>query len=480
MKETNKTTKGLMLRSIEGVTTQLTSFLLQMILARILVPEDFGVVAILATFVNIANTMVNNGLGSALIQRKHIQHLDICTVFFIELGVGTLMYLLIFLIAPYVAEFYENPMITSYLRVFSLTILMTPFASIQITVGRYRLDFRPSLLANIAAVAVQAVVGVVMALNGFGVWALVISQVASYAVRAIMLVALTRWFPSLLFSWESFISLFSYSWKLFAGWMIGTLYQDAFSWIIGKSYDSQTLGYYTKGHSIPSMINRVVTQVTSAVMFPSLAKNQDDPAALKAQTRQMLSVSAAVVLMIMAGLAGTARSLIHVVLTDKWMGAVPVIQIMSIPLALNVINNANMQVFNALGRSDLFLKMEMVKRGLTIVLVLIFANINYYLMLASIGVGSIASVVVNTIHNRKLFGYRFGEYLKDLLPYVLCAAVLFAVTFCLDFVPMHVFLRLALQLTVCAGMFFGLIFSGALPAYKAIRNTLLGMLRKKK
>ncbi len=475
-----KTKKGLLLRSVESVTMQLTSFLLQMVLARILLPEDFGVVAILTTFTNIANTLVNNGLGSAIVQRKAFRQVDICTVFYIELFVGILSYGTVFLAAPWIADFYENPMIATYLRVFSLSMVMIPFASIQITIGKTRLDFKPSLVANLCAVAVQAIVGVWLALTGFGVWSLVISQVAQHFTKALMLTVLTRWKPSLQFSFESFKNLFSYSWKLFAGWMIGTLYQDAFAWIIGKAYDAKTLGYYNKGHSIPAIVNRVATQVTSAVMFSSMSKYQDDKAQMKAQTRNLISVTCAMILPIMAGLAACAGSLVHTVLTDKWLGAVPVIQIMCIPLALNVISNANMQPINASGRSDLFLKLEMIKRGLTILLVLIFVNINYYLMLLSIAVGGFLSLLVNTYYNNKLFGYRPYEYMLDIVPYAICAIVLFLAVSAAAFIPVNVYLLLAIQLFLCAALYGTFIFSGLLPGYKAIRETLLGIIKKKR
>lgn len=474
-----KTTKGLMLRSVESVLIQVANFVLQLFLARLLIPEDFGVVAILATFVNLANTVVNNGLGSAILQKKEADDLDVCTVFYVELGLGVLMYGLIFLAAPYIAVFYENPQITAYLRVFGVTILLGALSSIQLTVGRYRLDFTPSLVSNVAAVAAQAAVGIFMALGGYGVWSLVISQVVSYTVRVVLLTALTRWMPSLEFSISRLKNMFSYSWKLFAGWMIGTLYQDVFAWVIGKKYDTQTLGYYSKGNSIPSIVNKVVTQVTTAVMFPAIAKNQDNRDLVKQQTRVMLSVSAALVFMVMAGLAGAADTFVRIVLTEKWLGSVPVIQIMSIPLALNVISNANMQSFNAVGRSDLFLRLEIIKRGATILLVIIFSNINYYLMLFSIGIGGWISIVANAISNKKIFHYSYREYAADLLPYVICAVALFLGVSACNYLPLNIYLRMVLQLALCAGVFFGLIFSGVLPAFRNIRQVIFSMLKRK-
>ncbi len=476
----SKTTKGLFLRSIEGVLMQVINFVLQMVLARILIPEDFGIVAILNTFVSLANTFVNNGLSSALLQRKNITQADICTVFYIDFGISALMYALIFIAAPWIARFYENPDITLYLRVFSTTIVVGSLGSIQLTISRHKLDFSSSLASSVAATAVHAAVGIGMALNGFGVWSLVTSQVAASAVRSLCLIIMVRWIPSLQFSISSFKRMFSYSWKLFVGWLIGTLYQDIFSWIIGKTYDSHTLGCYSKGHSIPAIVNKVVTQVTGAVMFPAIAKNQDNITAVKQQTQQMLAVTAALVFPVMAGLAGTAKSLITVVLTEKWLDCVPVIQIMCIPLALNVLSNANMQTFNAIGRSDLFLKMEIIKRGSTIIMVLVSAYFNYYLMLLSIALGGVISIIMNVFYSKKYLDYSPSQYLRDILPYLLLSLGLFAVVLCINWLPCNVFLRLLLQLTICAVVYLTFLFASALSAFKSIRSALLAMFKRKR
>lgn len=475
-----KTTKGLLLRSVEGVMMQVINFVLQMILARILIPEDFGIVAILTTFINLANTFINNGLSSALLQRKNITQEDICTVFYIDFGISLLMYGLIFAGAPLISRFYENPDITKYLRVFAISIVVGSVGSIQLTISRHRLDFFSSLMANVAAAAVHAAVGIGMALNGFGVWSLVISSVASAVMKAFVLTIMIRWMPSLKFSLQSFRSMFSYSWKLFVGWLIGTLYQDTFAWIIGKAYNSHTLGCYSKGNSIPAVVNKIATQVTGAVMFPAIAKNQDDMAVVKAQTRQMLATTAALIIPIMAGLAGAAKSLVTVLLTEKWLDCVPVIQIMCIPLALNVINNANMQTFNAIGRSDLFLKMEVVKRSTTIVAVIISIQIHYYAMLASIALGGLLSLVMNMIFSKKYLNYYIHEYLSDIIPYVLLSLGLFAAVLSMNWLGCAPFTRFLLQLGTCVAVYLGFIFSGILPAFKNIRTMILSILKKKK
>lgn len=475
-----KTTKGLMLRSVEGMLMQVAQFMLQIVLARILIPEDFGIVAILNTFINLANTMVNSGLSAALLQKKNLKEIEICTVFYIEFGVAVVMYAILFCVSPFIAVFYENSMLTIYLRVFAIAVVLGGATSMQLTMSRYRLDFRVGLIASVAGVTVQAIAGITMALNGCGVWSLIIPQVLYYAVRGFALIVQVRWIPSWKFSFESFKSMFSYSWKLFAGWMIGTLYQDVFAWIIGKRFDSSTLGYYSKGNSIPSIVNRVVTQVTTSVMFPTIAKNQDDLVLVKKQTRLMMSVSAAIVFPVMAGVAGAAETIVRVLLTDKWLPSVPVIQIMSIPLALNVIGNANIQSYNAIGRSDLFLRLEMIKRGATIILVLICMNIDYHVMLASIGVGGIIALVINGEYNKKILNYSLKEYWLDVIPYLFFAGVLFIFVNKMNDLNINIYLRLMIQIITCVILFLAMVLSGLLPAYKNIRVAVWDILKRKK
>lgn len=476
----NKTTKGLILKSIENISMQVISFILQLILARLLLPEDFGIIAILNTFINLANTFVNNGLTSALLQKKEIKQVDISTVFYIDFVMSLLMYAIIYILSPFIASFYDNNAITTYLRVFSLSIPIGALASIQLTVSRYHLNFMPSLIASLSGVFAQTVVGIYMALNGGGLWSLILSQLSYFVVRAILLIILVHWKPSFMFSISSFKNLFSYSWKLFMGWMIGTLYQDVFAWIIGKKFSSQTLGYYSKGNSIPSIVNRLVTQVTTSVMFPSLAKSQDDIELIKKQTRQMITVSSAIIFPVMGGLSGISESFVTIVLTEKWLPCVPVIQILSISLALNVINNANMQTFNALGRSDLFLKFEMIKRSISVILVFVFANIDYYLMLWGIVIVAVISIIINALFNKKILKYAYKEYLADILPYIFFGILLFIILNSFHIINIHLFIKFLLQSLLCAIFFLILVFSGILPGYKLICEMLLGLLKKKR
>ena len=473
------TSQGLFWRSLEGVGSQCMNFIVQLVLARLLMPEDFGVVAILSIFINLANTFVLNGLGTALLRKKNATECDFCTVFYMEIGISMLMYLIIFILAPYIANLYNNTQIVEYLRVFSITIIIGAFCSIQTIVLRYRMDFRSSCIANFGGIIMQGVIGITFALLGFGVWSLILSQITCRFVTLLLLVAFVHWFPKFKFSFRVVKELFSYSWKLFVGWLIGTVYSDLFSLIIGKVYDETTLGYYTKGQSIPQVVNKTVTQVTSAVMFPALSKVQDKNEKLKKQTREMLSASALLIFPIMAGIAAAAEPLVMVILTEKWRSAIPIIQITCISLAINVVSNANMQSFNAIGRSDVFLRCEIIKRSITVILVLITAWVDFYLMLSTISLMGVFSLILNGYYNVKLLGYKTKEQCIDLLPYIGYAISLFILVFPLNFLSIGYALKLVLEIFECAIIYLLSICFIKKGAFSNVKTVLLQFVGKK-
>ena len=475
-----KTKSGLFWRSLESVGVQGMQFIIQLVLARILMPADFGIVAILNIFVNLANTLVQNGLSSALIQKKNPEKEDFSTVFIVEFGLALLMYVIIFFGSPFIAAYYENQALITYLRVFSLTIVISPIGSIQTTVLRCKLSFKPSFVANFIAIITQGATGVAMALLGFGVWSLIISQVIYRLVSALLLILFAKWVPKSGFYFERFKKLFGYSWKLAVGWIIGTIYQDVFSFVIGKVYDESTLGYYSKGNSIPNVINRVVTQVTTAVMFPVISKVQDNSNVVKKQTREMIAISAALIFPVMAFVAGAANPIVRLVLTDKWLPAVPIIQIFCISSGINVISNANMQSFNAIGRSDVFLITEVVKRSLTIILVIILAQIDFYLMLIGIASMGIVSLIINCFFDKKLLDYKVSEYLTDLIPSILFGIVLFgAVYACNLFIPRLV-IRLAVQMVIAVVLYIAVAQMKIVKPCTQVWGVVIGLIKRKK
>ena len=478
MKKNNSTATGIAWKTVENIAAQAINFIIQMFLARLLLPEDFGVVAILNIFISIANTLVQNGLVSSILQKKDADNIDYCTVFYVELLIAVFMYGIIYITAPYISNFYGNISYVSYLRVFSLTVIISALSSVQTTALSSRLDFKSSCIANLIGVVFSGITGVLLALSGYGVWSLIFSQLVLRFITFVFLFLFARWLPEFKFSFKRLKQLFSYSWKLFLGWLIGTIYSDAFSLIIGKVYDEKILGFYSKGNSIPATFNRTVTQTTTSVMFPTIAKMQDDKQKVKEQTRIMISVSVALTFFVMAGIAAVAEPFVMVFLTSTWRGAIPVIQILSISNAINVISNANMQSFNAIGRSDVFLKCEMIKRGITICLLLITSQINFYLMLLTIVFMGFLSVVINSFFNIKLLNYSLKEQIVDILPYAFLSILFFGVIYSMNLFKIGYIKKLVLQISLCVIIYIICVFTIKLDGFKKVKETLLSFLKQ--
>lgn len=473
-----KTSKGVFWQTLQGIGAKGIEFIVQIILARILMPDDFGVLAILAIFSNLASTIVNNGLTTSLLHKKNATQTDYSTVFYLEFSLSLIMYAVLFFLAPLIANYYENADITQYLRIYSLVIIFSSISSIQTTVLRSRADFKTLFIANIIGVVVQAISGICLAKLNFGVWSLVISQVLYYGVSTILLCILVHWIPKGKFSIKSFWSLFKFSWKMTVGWIIGNVYNDLFSLIVGKRYNDETLGYYSKSQTIPSTVNQIVGQMTSSVMFPAFAKIQDDRELVKQKTSIMIAVLSAMLFPIMAGIAGAGEPLISIILTDKWLPCVPMMQIVCISFALSAINNSNMQSITGIGRSDLFMIFELIKRGVAIVLVIVLAPINIYLMIWSIVFVAILSLIMNGVANKVLFKYSFKQYLFDIVPYVLYSLGLFAITYFMNLLSLNKYILFFLQLLVCVVYYFTLIFFSRLPGYKVLRETINNLIKR--
>ena len=477
MKE-EQTKKGLFWRSLESVGVHGTQALVQLALARLLMPEDFGIIAILNIFVSLANTLVQNGLGAGLLKKKEIEHKDFSTVFIIEFGISFLIYAVIFLSAPKIALFYGNAHLTSYLRAFALTVVIGSVSAIQTTVLRHRMDFKSSFIANFSGIVVQGITGIWMAFAGYGVWSLIVSQVAYRAVTMILLTALARFVPKAEFSGKTIKELFSYSWKMLVGFVINSVYIDLFSLVFGKAFDEKTLGYYSKGITIPNLINRVITQSTAAVMFPVLARNKDDKNELLINTKGLISVTAAIIFPVMAGIAASAEPMIKVLFTEKWLPSVPIIRIMSIAMAFCVLGNANMHTYNAVGRSDTFLILEAAKRGASVAAVIILSGRGMIYALYAVGAIEALSLLVNAVINKKLIGYAYYHQLSDTIPYIVLGTVVFCAAYALNYLPVGDFMKFAFQIAVCAVLYISSVFFIKKGAFCIIKTIATGFVSK--
>ena len=441
--------------------TQGIQFVIQIMLARLLLPADYGIIALVIVFISIAGVFVQSGLNTALIQKKEADELDFSSVFYLSLFVACLIYIILFLGAPFLAAFYDMPQIISILRVLSVTLFFGAFNSIQNAVVARNLQFKKLFFSSIGAIFVSGTIGIFMAYTGFGAWALVGQQISNQLLITLILWFTVRWRPRLLFSFERVKGLLSFGWKLLLSALIDTAHRDLQNLIIGKIYNPAILGFYNRGQQFPLTVVSNVNGSIQSVMLPVLAFQQENRSRIKDMMRRTIVTSSFIMFPAMVGLAVTARPLIKILLTDKWLPCVPFLQIFCMVYALWPIHTANLQAINALGRSDIFLKLEIIKKiiGLFILAVTIFYGV-YAIALGQVLCG-IISIFINAYPNKRLLGYSYKEQWNDVLPSVLLSLVMGAVVYCFRWLGLLALTTLVAQ--VCVGI---IIYIGIARAFK--------------
>lgn len=441
---------GFFWKILERFGVQGTQFFLQLLLARLLSPEHYGVLSLMVIFTTLATVFIQNGFNMSLIQKKDVDEEDYSSVFWLTLGIATVIYIIIFLAAPFIASFYDMPEIVMPLRVLATVLLPGAINSIQIAKVSRALDFKKIFTSNVGAVIVAGVTGVIIAYYGGGIWALVAQNFLVTFVATVVMWFTVKWRPKFIFNFTKVKQLFSFGWKLLVSSLIDTLYQDLRSLVIGKKYNSETLGFYNRGKQFPQFIINAVNGAVRSVMLPAMAKNQDDKAAVKNMTRKSITLSSYILFPVMLGLAAVAAPLIEVLLTDKWLPAVPYMQIYCITFAFYPIHSCNLQAINALGRSDIFLKLEIIKKSYGIISLLI-AVIFFHSPISIAFTGIITALIssfVNSSPNKKLMNYSYFEQVKDILPSILLSVIMFIVVYLVGLININNIVVLLLQVIV--------------------------------
>lgn len=427
MSETGSISKGLAWKLLERFGVQGVQFVLQIILARMLDPEHYGMLSIMIIFTTLANVFVQNGFNTALIQNKDVTEKDYSSVFWVSLGISGILYAVIFFCATPIAAFYAMPQIISPLRILALMLFPGALNSVQVAKVSRELNFRKVFVSNIAAIAVSGIVGVGMAYMGMGLWALVGQCLTNVFMSCIVM----RFTVSLKLRFYCNLSrvkiLFKFGWKLLVSSLIDALYTDLYSLVIGKKYSSDTLGYYSKGKQFPQFIIGSINGAVQSVMLPVLSAKQDEREKAKSIMRTSMMMSSYIIFPMMAGLAAVASPLVSLLLTDKWLPCVPYLQIYCFSMAFYPVHSCNLQAINAMGRSGVFLILEIIKKLYGIAL-LIVALIFFSSPIAIVAMGIVSTVIssfVNAAPNKKLIGYSYIEQMRDVLPSLALSLLMF-------------------------------------------------------
>lgn len=448
-----KVFSGLIWKFSERMVAQMVTLIVSIILARLLTPQDYGLIALITVFISLADVFVVNGFGNALIQKSTADNSDFSTVFYFNIVFSTGLYGILYLFAPYVGEFYENPILCDALRVLGLRIPIAAINSVQQAYVSKHMIFKRFFWSTLFGTLFSAVVGVAMAYHGFGIWALVGQYLTNTVVDTIVLWFTVKWRPDWIFSFQKLKGLFEYGWKLLCSGLLDTGYNQLKNLIIGKLYSSQDLAYFNKGDQLPNLLVVNVNSSISSVLFPAISMYQDEKSQVKAMTRRAIKVSSYIMWPIMLGLAAVAEPLITILLTEKWLPCVPYLRLACITYAFWPIHTANLEAMKAVGRSDLFLKLELIKKALGIIVLLLVMNHGTLAIAWSLVVMSIISSMINTYPNKDLLDYSYLEQTKDIIPAASLSAFMAIVVYSLKFLIAKSFLLLIVQILVGVGIY---------------------------
>ena len=466
--------RGLLWKLLERFGVSGTQFVLQIILARLLDPAHYGVLSIMIIFTTLANVFVQNGFNTALIQNKDVTEEDYSSVLWVSLGISILIYGAIFFGAPLVGAFYDMPDIVVPLRVLALMLFPGALNSVQLAKVSREMDFKKVFYSNMGGILISGAAGIVIALMGGGLWALVAQTMLNIFAACIVMFFTVRLKLRFVCNWHRVKVLFSYGWKLLVSSLLDTLYQDLRSLVIGKKYNSDTLGYYNRGKQFPQFIINAVASTTQSVLLPAMSKQQDDREDLKILTRNSIMISSYIVFPVMAGLAGVATPLISLLLTEKWLPSVPYMQIYCFTLAFYPVHMCNLQAINAMGRSDIFLKLEIVKKGLGIgaLLVAVFCFDSPIAIAMTGAFTTVISCFINAYPNKKLIDYSYFEQMRDILPSIAAAVVMLGAVLAVQLLGLGAFATLAVQIGLGVAVYVAVSVIFRLEPFRLLLNML--------
>ena len=472
--------KNFLWRLAERVGAQGVKLLVELVLARILLPEQYGVIAMVAVFITVFNVFVDSGLGNALIQKKDADDLDFSSVFWFNVVWCVVLYGVLFLISPLVASFYHREELTQILRVLGLQIVISGVKNVYQAYVSRTMQFRKFFFSTLGGTVGAAVIGITMAYRGYGVWALVAQQLFNVLTDTVILTITVKWHPKRIFSFERLKGLLSYGWKLLLSALLDTLYNEARSLIIGRKYTSEDLAFYNRGELFPQVIAANVNTSIDSVLLPTMSREQDEREKVRTMTRRAIMTSTYIMAPLMIGIACIGTPLVRLILTEKWLPCVPYLQIFCVSMLFFPIHTANLNAIKALGRSDLFLKLEILKKVIGIALILITMHISVLAMALSTLVNSLICQLINTWPNRKLLNYSYGDQIRDILPNILLAAVIGGCVFVVGLIGLPDWATLLIQVVLGAVLYAGLSAATKNESYRYLLDVLKNFRYKKK
>lgn len=420
----NKTLHAFLWSFIEKAGLQGIQFFISIVLARLLLPEQYGLIGMLVIFLAVAQSFLDSGFGSALIQKQNADHVDECSIFYFNIVIGFLAAGILCLFAPAIAQFYNEPQLKSLTIFLSINIVINSFGLIQTTLLKKCLDFKTQAKISVLTVIISGPVGILLAYNGYGVWSLAIQQVCANAVRTFSLWIFCIWRPSLTFSFSALRQMFVYGSRLLASGLLDKIFENIYSVIIGKLFSAVSLGHYTRALSLQQLPANVLTDIVGRVTFPLFSSMQNDTERLKVEFKKTFVILAYLNFPVFVALAVLAKPLVIVLLTDKWLPCVSFLQILAVLGFMYPLHAIHLNILLALGRSDLFFRLEIIKKILIVIVIAITWSYGIKTMIVGQVVLSIIAYYLNSYFTAQFIHYSLWEQIKDLIPSVLFASIM--------------------------------------------------------
>ena len=448
--ERKKVILSLIYKFSERLAVKGVGIIIGIILARLLLPEEFGQVAIITIFINLANSIIQSGFNSALIQQKEVDEKDYSTVFYITMVLSALIVAILWVTAPYISVYYELPQLVWSIRVYSFSLFFGAFNSIQVAKMQREMRFKPMMYTSLIATILSGGIGVVLSYIGAGIWALVAYGCSNIVFSCVAMLFVAGWFPRFVFSWKRAGVLFSFGWKMLVSSILCSVYHDVRSLIIGKRYSVDDLAYYNRGQQYPEVISLTIDTAIQSVMFPTMARSQTDIAQMRLMLKRTISLSTFIITPMMVGLAAVSHSLILLLLTEKWLPSVPYMQLICIVGITFPFISSSLVAIKALGRSDVYMKIEFIRRMtmLVILLVAVFVFDSVLTIAISYVISVFIDMFIASAPLKKSLDYNGFKQVKDNWKTLVSSLLMGIFVYIFGFIQLPVVLLLALQILV--------------------------------
>lgn len=475
---TEKTVKGVGWNSIDRVANYGIGFIVGIVLARMLSPEEYGLIGIIGIFTAIFNIILDSGLSTALIRKHDVTDDDYCTVFWTNLVLSFVLTAILYYSAPLISTFFKRPELVPYIHVMAFILVINALSITQQARLTKRIDFKTQTKISLIAHTLSGIIGIAMAYLGYGVWALVAQQMTSRLFTTILLWIYNRWWPNLVFSWRSFKELFNFSWKLLVAQIISTLFNQVYQAVIGKVYSPNTLGQYTRARQYSNLVSSGVGDVVLKVSLPVMSSIQNDDERLLRAFRTIIKTTILVSSVLLIGMSACAKPLIYVLIGEQWLPCVPMMQIISLSLMIYPLHQININMLTVQGRSDIQLLLQIIKCVLAVGPVLIGIYVGIYpMIIGSVVVGWI-SLIINAFYSGKKFNYTWWMQLKDIAPSLGIAFVMAIPVYLLTYIPISDFIILPIQIIVGAAVTISLCELFKREEYIQLKGIVLEYARK--